>query len=111
MRFLKGSSMFKRNYYQSTVRSTKKGSFVTYRFKAKQFTLWATKGPRNGKAKVYVNGSFSRLINTNRATSKHRVMVYKKNFAKVKYHTIKIVNVGNPGKSRVDLDALGVFLP
>ncbi len=110
MTFLKSASAFKKNYYRSTVRSTTKGSFIVYQFKAKQFTLWATKGRRNGKAKVYINGKFSRLINTNSSRSKHRVMVYKKNFSKTKYHTIKIVNVGRGNKRRLDIDGLGVKL-
>ncbi len=51
-RFFKSARAFKRNYYKSTLRSTKNGSFVVYRFKTKQFTLWATKGKRNGKARI-----------------------------------------------------------
>ena len=104
------NTRLKRNYFSSTVRSTTKGSFISYRFKAKQFTVWATKGRRNGKAKVYVNGKFSRLINTNSSRARHRVMVYKKNFRRTKYHTIKIVNVGGGSKNRLDIDGLGVKL-
>ena len=110
-RFIKGTSTFKRNYYKSVLRSTKKGSFVTYRFKTTQFTIWATKGRRNGKAKVYINGRFSKTINTNARKGKHRVMVYKKNFGKSKYHTIKIVNIGRRNKKRLDIDGLGARLP
>ncbi len=38
-------------------------------------------------------------------------MVYKKNFSKTKYHTIKIVNDGYVGKKRLDIDSLGAKLP
>lgn len=109
--YKRGASAFKNNYYRSAMRSTSNVSYVVYRFKAKEFTIWATKGMRNGKFKVYVDGSFSRLVNTNSKRARHRVMVYKKNFRNIRYRTIKIVNVGRGSKKRVDFDGLGVRLP
>jgi len=62
-------------------------------------------GPSRGQAKVYVDGAYAHTVNLYSATFHARQVVYVASWSTNGSHSIRIVNVGTAGHSRVDIDA------
>ncbi len=96
-----------RTYLNTIRRSTRRGHYVTYRFKGKAAFVIATKGRYYSMADIYVNGRFIERVNGFSHRTRYRKVLWGKSWGKYRTRTIKIVNVGN--KRRIDLDALAVL--
>lgn len=97
------------NHYLGTLRySTKANEYITYKATGNRFALMAFKGTGRSKAKIYIDGVYKTTIDTYSSTAKYRQVVYTYNWSTSGTHTIKIVNVGTSGRSRLDIDGLAV---
>lgn len=94
-------------YYLGTVRySTTGGDEITYSFKGSYFALIGTKGPKLSKAVVTIDGA-KKTIDAKAAKNKFRQVLMEKPLA-MKKHTVKIKNLGTPGRGRFEIDGLGI---
>ncbi|HEB13107.1 MAG TPA: hypothetical protein ENI11_05480, partial [Actinobacteria bacterium] len=96
-----------KTYLRTIRRSTRRGDYVTYRFKGKAVFLVTTMGRYYSKADIYVNGKFMERVNGFSHRTRFRKVLWGKSWGKYRTRTLKIVNVGN--KRRIDLDALAVL--
>jgi beta-N-acetylhexosaminidase len=85
--------------------STAAGASATYRFTAASVGWVAYRGPTRGSAAVYLDGERVATINLYSSIYQARPIVYVANFASSGSHTLRIVNLGTTGHSRVDVDA------
>jgi Tol biopolymer transport system component len=96
--------------YLGTYRySTGASKTVSARVDTSSFTIIGDKCSTCGQFKVYVDGVLKGTYDSYSSTSKYRQVLYAGgNFGTVKARTIKIVSVGTAGRSRVDIDGLGL---
>lgn len=85
--------------------STAAGASATYAFTGRAVSWVADLGPSRGQAKVYIDGTYAHTVNLYSATFHARQIVYVASWSTNGSHTIRIVNVGTAGHSRVDIDA------
>jgi beta-N-acetylhexosaminidase len=85
--------------------STAAGASATYAFTGRAVSWVADLGPSRGQAKVYIDGTYAHTVNLNSATFHARQIVYVASWSTNGSHSIRIVNVGTTGHSRVDVDA------
>ena len=65
------------------------------------------KASNRGQAKILVDGVLRTTIDTYAATPRHRSVVWAARLTRVR-HTVSVVNVGTPGRPRIDVDAVMV---
>lgn len=85
--------------------STAKGASATYKFSGSAISWVGYLGPTRGKASVYIDGVFKATIDEYSAAYSARAVVFAYNWSSNGTHTIRIVNQGTAGHSRVDVDA------
>ena len=85
--------------------STAAGASATFRFTGYSIGLVAYRGPNRGSAAIYVDGVRTATISLHATTYASRQIVYATHWATNGTHTIRIVNLGTAGHSRVDVDA------
>jgi beta propeller repeat protein len=96
-------------FYLGTTRySTKKGDKITYRFTGKSVALIGPKASSRSKAKIYINGNYVKTIDAYSSTLKHRQVLFSKTWSSSGTRTITIENLGTAGRTRFDVDGLGV---
>ena len=63
--------------------------------------------PDRGRARIYLDDDLVAVVDTYASTKAHRTIVW---VAKVRTgpHTLSVENVGTPGRSRIDVDAVAV---
>ncbi len=99
-----------KSYDGGTARSTRTvGGIARFTFTGSSFAWVAAKSPVRGMARVYVDGTFAGNVDTYRATSAARLMVFTRTWSSSAKHTIEIRTVGTPGNPRVDIDAFVVL--
>ncbi|HEB12677.1 MAG TPA: hypothetical protein ENI11_03260, partial [Actinobacteria bacterium] len=115
-RYLQRRNGFKHNvktskgsFYLNSVRySVKEGDTLVYRFSGRSVKLISTKAPSRSKAKIYIDGRYVKTIDNHASKVKFRKIVFSKSWKKKKSHNLKIVNLGTPGRSLFDVDALAI---
>lgn len=85
--------------------STTSGASATYSFTGSSVAWVAFKSPVRGSAKVYVDGVYKATVNLNASEFTPLQVVYAATWSVSGAHTLKIVNQGTAGHSRVDIDA------
>ncbi len=85
--------------------SRTKGAAVTRAFTGRAIALVASKGPKRGTAKVYIDGSLAAAVDLRRSSAKHRVLVFTRTWTTPGTHTLRVVVAGTSGRPRVDVDA------
>jgi hypothetical protein len=85
--------------------STAAGASATFRFTGSSVAWVAMRSPVRGAAKVYVDGVYSATVNLYGTEFSPLRVVYARSWALEGAHTLKIVNQGTAGHSRVDIDA------
>lgn len=87
--------------------STAKGASVKFTASVRTLGWITTVGPTHGSAQVYVDGHLAQTVSTHASTVGYRRIV----FARAWFsgpddpdHTIRIVNAGTAGHSRIDVD-------
>ena len=71
----------------------------------------ASRGPGWGSAAVYLDGVRVATINLNAPIYQARRIAYAVNFGSSGSHTLRIVNLGTIGHSRIDVDAFVRLVP
>jgi hypothetical protein len=87
-------------------RSTDRGATARMTFTAKSIALIAPRSNRRGKAEVWIDGKKVTTIRLNAAPTGARRVVFTKRWGAAGSHRIKIVVLGAPAGSRVDLDSI-----
>jgi hypothetical protein len=96
-------------FYLGTTRySTKKGHKITYKFTGKSVALIGPKSPKRSEAKIYINGNYVKTVDPYASKLGHRKVLFSKTFKKSGTRTITIENLGTAGRTRFDVDGLGV---
>jgi len=85
--------------------STAKGASASYRFNGSSISWVGYLGPTRGSAAVYIDGVLKATIDEYSPSYSARAIVYAATWSVNATHTIKIVNLGTAGHSRVDVDA------
>ena len=70
--------------------------------------LIVTKGPKMGRAKIYVDGKHVKTVDAHSSRTKARQVIFYKGFKKKGIHYLKVVNLGTPGRARFEVDAVAV---
>ncbi|MGZ4533282.1 MAG: hypothetical protein ACXVXP_13155 [Mycobacteriaceae bacterium] len=102
----------------STIYTTKAGASAVYTLNsswsnpysdpvASHLGLIMTKGPGHGAVKLYLDGVLKATVNTYSSTWKYRNYVYDFGPLTPGAHTVKLVNVGTPGRPRIDVQGMG----
>jgi len=85
------------------------GAAAVFQTRARSLSFVTTLGPNRGEVAIYVDGVFQTTIDLGAATTTYRAVVFRKTWATVGTHRIRVVAVGTPGRERVDVDAFGVI--
>jgi beta-N-acetylhexosaminidase len=85
--------------------STASGASATYRFTGSAVSWVAYRGPDRGSAAIYVDGVYRTTVDLYSASYYAEQIMYAIHWAGNGSHTIRIVNQGTSGHSRVDVDA------
>jgi glycerophosphoryl diester phosphodiesterase len=89
-------------YYEGSTRlSTDRGASAEHTFVGSQVAWVASRGPKRGRARVYVDGVRRATVDLRAASRRERRIVFSRRWADSALHTIRIQVTG----SRVDLDA------
>ena len=89
----------------STAYSTAAGAAATFTFTGRAVSWVSSVGSSRGQAKVYIDGVYVHTVNLYSATFHARQVVFATSWSANGTHSIRIVNVGTAGHSRVDIDA------
>lgn len=84
------------------------GASVSYTTTARSLSFVTTRGPGRGTAKIYVDGVLAATVQLNASTTTYRYVAFRRSWASIGTHTIKVVSVGTP-VPRIDIDAFGVI--
>jgi hypothetical protein len=68
------------------------------------------KASNRGTVNISVDGGTATAVNTNAASTAHRVVVWQKVLTRG-VHTIKLTNAGTTGHARIDVDAIMLTFP
>ena len=85
--------------------STASGASATYSFTGTSVSWVAYRGANRGKAAVYVDGVYETTVDLYASVYWARQIVYAASWPTSGTHTLRIVNLGTSGHSRVDVDA------
>ena len=80
------------------------GASATFTFSGRKVTWNGPTGPTRGKAKVYVDGTYVRTVNTYRRSFDARTALFRTGWKSAGKHTLTIVVVGTKGHPMVAID-------
>ncbi len=86
--------------------ATRAGSRAKFRITGRSVALVMPKARSNGRARVYVDGTYATTLKLHARSTHARRIVFQRSWPSTGTHTIKIVVVGTRGHPRVDLDAV-----
>jgi len=92
----------------STRYATRKGASVSYTFTGRNIALVAARGPKLGRAQVYINGVLKDTVDLKGSTAS-RWIAWQRRFTTSATRTIRIVVLGTAGRPRFDIDAFIVL--
>ncbi len=96
-------------YRGSLDRSTDRGATAELSFTGRQVVWVSTRGPRSGRADVYIDGRLARTVDLYAASTRARRLVFSRSWADAETHVLRIRVISkNPDSSgkRVDVDAI-----
>jgi hypothetical protein len=97
-------------YGGTVARTTRLNATATLSFTGREAGLVMTTGTAYGSAKVFVDNVLAATVNNHTASGTQlRKIVFRKGFASVGTHTVKVVNQATSGHPRADLDGLIVL--
>jgi hypothetical protein len=88
--------------------STQQGARATLAFEGRSVSWMATRGPKRGKARVFVDGVRVATVDLYASSNQYRRVVFSKSWTEAGSHTIEIRVLGTSGRPRVDVDAVVV---
>jgi subtilisin family serine protease len=86
----------------------KGGASMTFTATGRSISIVSPKGPTRGSMKVYVDGAYVSTVNLNRSSAQAQVVVFSKGWSSAGSHSVRVVDAGTPGHSRIDIDAFVV---
>jgi hypothetical protein len=84
--------------------ATRAGKTASYSFSGSGVALVSTRGPKMGKAEVWVDGSLAATIDLKRDSNAYRQIVWHASWATAGSHTVVVKVLGTSGRPRVDVD-------
>jgi hypothetical protein len=88
--------------------TTVKGALAKFTFTGNLIQFVSERSVARGSFKVYIDGVLKATVSNYSAVPQNAVVVWQHSFTKSAKHTLKIVNVGTSGHSRIDADAFVV---
>ncbi len=95
----------------TTTFSKKKGATATLTFTGSDVAWISARGPKRGKAKVYIDGVLQTVVDLRTSNAKSSVIVFVATGLAAGPHTIKIYVNATAGRPRVDVDGFVVLAP
>jgi Zn-dependent metalloprotease len=89
--------------------SKTKAATASYTFSGTDVAWVSSRGPKRGKAKVYIDGGLMQIVDLHSSTSSLRKIVFVASGLSAGQHTIKIYVNGTTGRPRVDVDGFIVL--
>ena len=86
-----------------------KAATAVYNFTGTDVAWVSSRGPKRGKAKVYIDGVLRTTVDLKSTTAKSSVIVFAADGLAAGPHTIKIYVKGTAGRPRVDVDGFIVL--
>jgi subtilisin family serine protease len=86
----------------------KGGASMTFTATGRSISIVSPKGPTRGSMKVYLDGAYVSTVSLYRSSFQAQVVVFSKGWATAGSHSVRVVDAGTPGHSRVDIDAFVV---
>jgi hypothetical protein len=80
------------------------GASATFSFTGRKVAWNGPMGPTRGKAKVYVDGTYVKTVNTYRRSFDTRATLFHVGWKTAGKHTITVIVVGTKGHSMVAID-------
>ncbi len=100
------------SYDGQSARSTRTiGGIARFKFTGTGFAWVAAESSVRGAAQVWLDGTLSGAVDTYRASSAARLMVFSRSAMSSGEHTVEIRALGTAGHPRVDVDALVTMTP
>ena len=97
------------NYLSSVRYSYGRGHTLVYKlYRTNGIGLVVTKGPKMGRAKIYVDGKHVRTVDAHKSKTKARQLIYYKGFTRKGTHYLKVVKLGTPGRTKFEVDGVVV---
>ena len=93
------------------LRSGTAGAEVRFTFTGSRVAWIGTAGPGYGRADVYLDGTFARTVDTHRATTANRRVLYTARWPVSGTHTITVRVAGTAGHPRIAVDGFVVVGP
>ena len=84
--------------------SASDGASATFAFTGRKVTWNGPTGPTRGKAKVYVDGTYVKTVNTYRRSFDARTTLFRTGWKTAGEHTLTIVVLGTKGHAMVAID-------
>jgi subtilisin family serine protease len=94
------------SYSEVAAYSTDTGARLRFDFVGRSVSWIATKGPKRGKAAVYVDGNKVATIDLYASSTKYRRVVFRRAWTDAGSHRLEIVVLGTSGRPRIDVDAI-----
>jgi hypothetical protein len=86
--------------------SGERGATATLTFRARSVSWIATRGPKFGRARVYIDGALAATVDLYASASQKRRVVFSASWPSPARHTIEIQVRGTSGRPRVVVDAV-----
>ncbi|CAN5565265.1 hypothetical protein BH23CHL6_BH23CHL6_04270 [soil metagenome] len=86
--------------------SGQRGATATLTFRGRSVSWIATRGPKFGKARVYIDGALAATVDLYASASQKRRVVFSASWPSPARHTIEIQVRGTSGRPRVVVDAV-----
>lgn len=80
------------------------GRAAAWRFSGRDVAWIASRGPADGKAKVYIDGAYVATVDLYAATGQTRRIVFARHWTAAGTHTIRIVNAATSGRPWINDD-------
>jgi hypothetical protein len=89
--------------------STDVGATATLRFTGRRLAWVSERGPRNGRARVIIDGDVVGTVDLYARSRRSREAVFTWSFARDGSHVVRLKVLGSPGRQRVVVDDLYVL--
>lgn len=88
--------------------STQPGARATLDFTGRSVSWMASRSPKRGKARVYIDGALEATVDLYASSKQHRRVVFSRAWATAGDHEIRVEVVGTQNRQRVDIDTVVV---
>jgi subtilisin len=97
-----------KTYAEMPAYSTQAGARASLSFNGTGVSWVATRGPKRGKARIFIDGVLAAKIDLYAPSNQFRRVVFRRSWSAAGNHTITVEVRGTSGRPRVDLDVIFV---